>query len=82
MDNSDWSRNGDYEPSRWEGQYHAATLLIGQKLENNPENCIGIMSMAGKRVEVVISVTNNYGKITTALKNIGQSKLNYLVINL
>ena len=32
MDNSASAINGDYEPTRWEGQVDCATLLIQAKL--------------------------------------------------
>lgn len=75
LDNSDWNRNGDYEPSRWEGQVYAANLLSEHKLDSNPENCIGLMTMAGKRVEVLVTVTMDLGKILTAIQNISLSIL-------
>lgn len=28
LDNSEWARNGDYVPNRWDAQYDAAHLLI------------------------------------------------------
>ena len=50
IDNSDWTRNGDYIPNRFHAQIAAANFIIENRCESNPENSIGIMSMAGKRV--------------------------------
>ena len=49
LDNSEFMRNGDYLPSRMEAQADAATAICGAKLSSNPENLVGIISMAGKR---------------------------------
>jgi 26S proteasome regulatory subunit N10 len=31
LDNSDWARNGDYMPNRWEAIYDAASLVASAK---------------------------------------------------
>ena len=36
IDNSDWTRNGDYFPSRFETQTAAANLIIKNRIESNP----------------------------------------------
>lgn len=70
LDNSDWCRNGDYHPSRWESQVEAANLISESKCEKNPENGIGVISMAGKRVEVHVTLTNDLAMILNATKNV------------
>ena len=70
MDNSDWTRNGDYHPSRWEAQVEAANLIAESKCEKNPENGIGIISMGGKRVDVHVTSTNDLVRILNAIKEI------------
>lgn len=74
MDNSDWTRNGDYHPSRWDSQADAANLIAENKCEKNPENSIGIVSMAGKRVEVHVTLTNDLARILNAVKDIKLSQ--------
>jgi 26S proteasome regulatory subunit N10 len=49
LDNSEYNRNGDFAPSRWDSQQDAANVLCDAKLNQNPENTIGLMSMAGKK---------------------------------
>jgi hypothetical protein len=49
IDNSEWMRNGDYTPSRLEAQNDAVTFLFNAKTQSNPENTVGLISMAGKR---------------------------------
>ena len=74
MDNSDWTRNGDYHPSRWDSQADAANLIAESKCEKNPENSVGIVSMAGKRVEVHITLTNDLARILNAVKDVKLSQ--------
>lgn len=49
IDNSEWMRNGDYAPSRFEAQSDAVNLLFSAKTQSNPENMVGLISMGGKR---------------------------------
>ena len=49
LDNSEYNRNGDFAPSRWESQNDAATNICDVKLQQNPENTLAVMSMAGHR---------------------------------
>lgn len=48
VDNSEWARNGDYSPNRLDAQNDAVTLLFNAKTQSNPENMVGLMTMAGK----------------------------------
>ena len=69
LDNSDWTRNGDYFPSRWETQIDAANFIIENKCEKNPENALGIISMASK-VEVHSSLTNEESRLLHCISDI------------
>eukprot|EP00930_Biecheleria_cincta_P072395 TRINITY_DN597_c0_g1_i1.p1 TRINITY_DN597_c0_g1~~TRINITY_DN597_c0_g1_i1.p1 ORF type:complete len:473 (+),score=149.78 TRINITY_DN597_c0_g1_i1:76-1419(+) len=78
LDNSDYMRNGDYTPSRFDSQSDAANLLCGAKLNQNPENCAGILCSAGDRVEVMITPCADLGRLVTELAKVkvnGQSDL-------
>ena len=70
LDNSDWTRNGDYYPSRFQTQVEAANLIIENRCETNPENTLGIMTMAGKRVEMISTLTNDESRLLGATSNI------------
>ncbi len=70
LDNSDWTRNGDYYPSRWETQINAATLIIEDRCSSNPENSLGIITMAGKRVEVNCTLTNDESTLSHSMDKI------------
>ncbi|KAJ3023247.1 hypothetical protein HKX48_003853 [Thoreauomyces humboldtii] len=73
LDNSEWMRNGDYTPTRMEAQADAVTFLFNAKTQSNPENTVGLMTMAGKSPEVLVTLTPDIGKILTALHHIGIS---------
>ena len=62
-DNSDYMRNGDFAPSRLEAQQDAVNLLAGCKTQQNPENAVGVLTMAGKGVEVRVALTPDVGKV-------------------
>ena len=48
IDNSEYMRNGDYHPNRFQAQADAVTTLFQTKVDSNPENTVGFMTMAGK----------------------------------
>lgn len=62
-DNSNYMRNGDFAPSRFEAQQDAVNLLAGAKTQQNPENTVGVLSMAGKGIEVRVALTSDVGKV-------------------
>ena len=70
LDNSDWTRNGDYYPTRFQNQIEAGSFIIENLCSSNPENTIGIMTMAGKRVEILSSLTNKESNLLAAMTNI------------
>ncbi|CAD7951451.1 unnamed protein product, partial [Amoebophrya sp. A120] len=67
VDNSEWSRNCDYTPSRFDGQNEAANLLAGHKTGQNPETGVGLMTMAGERAEIHLTPTTDLGAFIAAL---------------
>jgi 26S proteasome regulatory subunit N10 len=69
-DNSEWMRNGDYTPSRLEAQSDAVSFLFNAKTQTNPENTVGLVTMAGDSPTVMVTLTNDVGKILTAIHNI------------
>lgn len=48
IDNSEYMRNGDYPPTRYDAQADAVNIAFQTKTDSNPENSVGIMTMAGK----------------------------------
>ena len=63
IDNSDYMRNGDHAPSRMEAQLDAVNLLSGAKTQSNPENVVGLLSTAGRGVEVQVALTGDVGQV-------------------
>ncbi|KAG6397603.1 hypothetical protein SASPL_143772 [Salvia splendens] len=63
IDNSEWMRNGDYSPTRFDAQKDAVSLISGAKTQANPENTVGVLTMAGKGVRVLVTPTSDLGKI-------------------
>lgn len=53
IDNSEYMRNGDYPPNRFDAQTDAVTTVFSTKVDSNPENTAGVMTMAGKRSEPI-----------------------------
>ncbi|CAN0426993.1 unnamed protein product, partial [Ectocarpus sp. 12 AP-2014] len=70
LDNSEWMRNGDYIPTRMEAQHDAANLLCGSKTNSNPESTVGVLTMAGKGPELLVSPTDDMGKILSSLHGV------------
>ena len=48
IDNSEYMRNGDYLPTRFEAQADAVNVVFQTKIDSNAESTVGIMTMAGK----------------------------------
>lgn len=67
IDNSEYMRNGDYQPSRYLAQSDAVNVIFGRKTNSNPENTVGLMTMAGKTPQVLATPTTDIGKILSAL---------------
>ncbi|PPR98451.1 hypothetical protein GOBAR_AA22226 [Gossypium barbadense] len=67
IDNSEWMRNGDYSPSRFQAQADAVSLICGAKTQSNPENTVGILTMAGKGVRVLATPTSDLGKVLSCM---------------
>jgi 26S proteasome regulatory subunit N10 len=71
VDNSEWMRNSDFSPSRFEAQEDACNLISGTKTRQNLENVVGLMTTAGKKgCEVHVSLSQDPGKLLTAMHKI------------
>jgi len=67
LDNSAYGLNGDYLPTRWEGQVDAASLLIQAKLEANMQSSVGLGLMGGRQVEILCTMTSDSMKASSFL---------------
>lgn len=70
VDNSEWMRNGDYSPNRFQSQADAVHLICGAKTQSNPENTVGVLTMAGKGVRVLVTPTIDLGKILACMHGV------------
>ncbi|KAM3394484.1 26S proteasome non-ATPase regulatory subunit 4 isoform X1 [Capsicum galapagoense] len=63
IDNSEWMRNGDYPSNRLEAQSDACKFICCAKTQSNPKNAVGILTMAGKGVRVLVTPTSRLRKM-------------------
>merc|ERR1711990_420297 len=68
IDNSEYSRNGDSNPTRLWAQRDAANFIARGKLRDNPENDVGIVQMNNHNV--IASLTSDTGRLNTVLSKI------------
>ncbi|KAL7420394.1 proteasome regulatory particle base subunit rpn10 [Cryptotrichosporon argae] len=73
LDNSEYMRNGDYMPTRFGAQAQAVSSVFTAKTDSNPESAVGLMTMAGKTPSLLVTPTNDIGKLLSAASkaNIG-----------
>lgn len=67
LDNSAYSINGDYEPTRWESQVVCAELLIQAKLQANQQSSVGVGLMGGSQVQILCTLTSDETKASSYL---------------
>ncbi|QLQ79986.1 hypothetical protein HG537_0C06350 [Torulaspora globosa] len=67
IDNSEYSRNGDFPRTRFEAQIDAVEYIFQAKRNGNPENTVGLISSAGSNPRVLSTFTSEFGKILTGL---------------
>ena len=67
VDNSESSRNGDYQPTRFDAQADAVSTLFQTITNGNPESSVGLMSNGGKGPEVLVTLTTEHGKVLEGL---------------
>ncbi|PWN21128.1 hypothetical protein BCV69DRAFT_308075 [Microstroma glucosiphilum] len=67
LDNSEYMRNGDFIPTRWGAQTDATTIIFDAKTQSNPENMVGVMTMAGKSPRVLSTFSTDIGKLLQSM---------------
>ncbi|CAG9093347.1 proteasome regulatory particle base subunit rpn10 [Plutella xylostella] len=68
VDNSDYMRNGDFLPTRLQAQQDAINLVCHSKTRANPENNVGLLTLAN--VEVLATLTSDVGRILSKLHRV------------
>lgn len=77
VDNSEWMRNGDFIPTRLDAQGDAINMACRAKLRQNPENTVGLMSLADNNV--LATLTTDVNKILTCLRVLQpQGSINFI----
>ena len=69
IDNSDFCRNSDFTPNRLEAQKDSLNILACGKMQQNPENTIGLLSLAGKVPRVLVTPTDDIGLLLNHVHN-------------
>ena len=67
IDNSEYTRNGDFYPNRLRVQQDLTSTITKFKLESDPQNDVAIITMAGKRPELICPLTSDTVKINKKL---------------
>eukprot|EP01156_Anaeramoeba_ignava_P018731 Anaeramoba_ignava/a92726_170.p1 GENE.a92726_170~~a92726_170.p1 ORF type:complete len:414 (+),score=141.06 a92726_170:26-1243(+) len=70
IDNSEYMRNSDFSPTRFEAQLDSVNIITGRKTNSNFENTVGVLSMGGSQPKLVIAPTSDVGKILASLHEV------------
>jgi 26S proteasome regulatory subunit N10 len=70
IDNSEYMRNGDFTPTRMISQTETVNFIANHKLNSNVESSVGLLSMAGRRVELLATPSRKLHLISTALSKV------------
>ncbi|KAA8497656.1 26S proteasome non-ATPase regulatory subunit 4-like [Porphyridium purpureum] len=70
VDNSEYMRNGDYPPSRLDAQTDAVNLVCSAKIEQNPENVVGLLTTAGRGARILETSTQDLGRILQSMHEV------------
>ncbi|THH04926.1 hypothetical protein EW145_g5168 [Phellinidium pouzarii] len=69
VDNSEYMRNGDFLPTRFDAMVDALNVVFQTKTDSNPENSVGLMTLAGHGPEVLVTHTRELGHILAGAHN-------------
>nr|XP_037275030.1 26S proteasome non-ATPase regulatory subunit 4-like isoform X2 [Rhipicephalus microplus] len=68
VDNSEYMRNGDFIPTRLQAQQEAVSLVCHSKTRSNPENNVGLLTLASS--EVLATLTADVGRLLSKLHQV------------
>lgn len=68
VDNSEYCRNGDFQPTRLSAQRDAANLVARTKLRQNAENACGLLTMSNNHL--VTTLTTDQSKFFSVMSRI------------
>ncbi|VWU52737.1 26S proteasome regulatory subunit RPN10, putative [Hepatocystis sp. ex Piliocolobus tephrosceles] len=70
IDNSDYNRNEDILPNRFLSQIDCINVLCCNKTSMHYRNNIGVIMMAGDKIKVKVSLTNDIGLLLSCIHDI------------
>eukprot|EP00171_Calliarthron_tuberculosum_P016396 IDg16396t1 len=70
LDNSEFSRNGDFAPSRYMAQVDLVNMLCSSKINANPESTVGLLSMAGRSARILVTSTRDPGQLFSCMHDV------------
>ncbi|XP_064465895.1 26S proteasome non-ATPase regulatory subunit 4-like isoform X2 [Ornithodoros turicata] len=77
VDNSEYMRNGDFIPTRLQAQQDAVSLVCHSKTRSNPENNVGLLTLASS--EVLATLTTDVGRLLSKLHQVQpKGNINFL----
>jgi len=66
-DCSEWMRNGDFSPNRFDAEKDALGVICSAKTQQNHENTVGLIAMSGEgKADVLVNCTSDVGRILGA----------------
>ena len=66
-DCSEYMRNGDFHPTRFDAQNDSVSLITNTKTQQNIENTVGLIAMNGKgKADVLVNCTTDVGRVLTS----------------
>eukprot|EP00118_Oscarella_pearsei_P002420 m.10521 g.10521 ORF g.10521 m.10521 type:complete len:409 (+) comp22390_c0_seq2:128-1354(+) len=68
VDNSEYTRNGDFFPTRLQAEQDAVNLICQAKHKSNAENNFGLLSLSEHKV--LVTLTSEVGKVLTAMHGV------------
>jgi len=68
IDNSQYMRNGDFNPTRLQAQQDAVNLITHSKTRSNPESNVALMTLSD--LSVLVTLTTDTGKILAKLHQV------------
>jgi len=70
MDNTDWGRNGDFPPTRWDSVQETVRLLFESKLQANNENMVGLLTMSERKINMLATLCADDSRLNTVIQTV------------
>ena len=71
VDNTEFSRNGDFTPSRFGAQQDVIQTLCRTKIRMHAENNLGLLATGGKKPKLVNTLTSDTNKLLSGFAKLG-----------